>query len=325
MAFLLYIIVVVLYGFIKIQPHWLLKLNAKIAGSVLYLYPYARKVTQANIKTAFPEKTPAQVREIARKSLINLAFNLTEFLWMCGRVKRIERYTVIPEPVLSQLKECVASNRRIIFVNPHLGSWECSGLMAPHYAGVEMVAIAKPVSNKYLDKFINKIGREQEKGLKIVYSKGAMRASIKALQAGQGVGTLIDQNTKLRDGGVFVDFFGLPVPSSAAPAVLMEYCMKNNIPAIIIYGTSVRLANGVITAHSEVLSKPFEEYESPKEVLQELMHISEEYIRRFPEHYLWFYKRFQHIPPDAPDAIKARFPFYAKVPSQRFFGKVVKK
>lgn len=322
MAFILYLLAITAYQLVKLEPHWLLKLNARWIGLIIYLWPISGRLAKANIRAAFPEKTKAEVNRIAYLSFYNLTLNFSEFMWMCGNKKRIERYTVIPEPTLSLLKECVAKNERIIFVNPHLGSWEASGLMAPHYAGVKMVAIAKPVRNKYLNKFINKLGREQEEGLQIVQSKGAMRACIKALKAGQGVGTLIDQNTRVRDGGVFVNFFGMTVPSSTSPAVLLEYCRKNDIPAKIIYGTSVRLENGIITAHSELLSKPFEEYESDKEVLQELMNISESYIRKYPEHYLWLYRRFQYIEPELTEEQRQRYPFYATVASPRFYSKV---
>ena len=186
-----------------------------------------------------------------------------------------------------------------------------------------MVAIAKPVSNPYLNRLLNKLGREQEDGLQIIQTKGAMRACLKALHNGFGVGTLIDQNTRVRNGGVFVNFFGLPVPSSSAPAVLKVYCDKNSIPAVIIYGTSVRHENGVITAHAEKLSKPFEEYKDEKEVLQELMDISQEYIRRYPEHYLWLYKRFQHIPRGCDPELRKRYPYYAKDASDNFYRKIL--
>ena len=72
---------------------------------------------------------------------------------------------------------------------------------------------------------------------------------------------------------------------------------------------------------SRELSKPFEEYADDAEVLQELLDISEEYIRKYPEQYLWLYHRFQHIPPDASDELKRRYPYYAKVPNAHFFSK----
>lgn len=317
--FIFYLAVVAAFKLLRATPRALLKLLAHGAGNLLYLWPEAGKVTRANLRAAFPEKSEKEVRRIARASIFNLLYNIVEFLWMCGNTKRIERCCTIPEPLRSFLADQVKEQRRIIFVNPHLGSWEDSGLMAPHYSGVKMVAIAKPVRNPYLDRFYNRLAREQESGLRIIHTKGAMRACLKALKDGYGVGTLIDQNTRVRDGGTFVDFFGLPVPSSTAPAVLMDYCVKNSIPAIIIYGTSVRLENGVVTAHAALLSKPYGEYASPAEVLQELMHTSEEFIRKFPEQYLWFYKRFQYIPQDAPPELKARYPYYATVASDRFY------
>jgi KDO2-lipid IV(A) lauroyltransferase len=148
-----------------------------------------------------------------------------------------------------------------------------------------------------------------------------MRASLKALRQGRGVGTLIDQNTRVRDGGVFVNFFGLPVPSSAAPAALKRYCDTHDLPAVIVYGTSLRLADGRNTAHSAYLPKPFAEYADDREVLQELMAISEKFIRMHPEQYLWLYKRFQYIPPDCPADLRGRYPDYAAEPKPSFFRK----
>ena len=49
------------------------------------------------------------------------------------------------------------------------------------------------------------------------------------------------------------------------------------------------------------------------------MQISEEYIRRYPEQYLWWYHRFQYIPPDCPPELRARYPFYAGVAKPGFF------
>lgn len=319
--FLVYIIVRIALEIVRLMPHCAVKALAAVCGWGMSICPQTRKIACANIKVAFPDMTAREIKRIAGKSFFNVVFNMCEFLWMSGNKRRIEKYTVIPEPVLSMLKQHVANNERIIFVNPHLGSWEGSGLMAPHYAGVKMVAIAKPVSNPYLNRLLNKLGREQEEGLKIIQTKGAMRACLKALHDGFGVGTLIDQNTRVRNGGVFVNFFGLPVPSSSSPAVLKAYCDKNSIPAVIIYGTSVRHENGVITAHAEKLSRPFNEYKDEKEVLQELMDISQEYITRYPEHYLWLYKRFHFIPRDCPENIRRRYPYYAVEASDNFYRK----
>ena len=83
----------------------------------------------------------------------------------------------------------------------------------------------------------------------------------------------------------------------------------------------MRLEDGRNTAHSAYLPKPFDAYADDREVLQELMKISEKFIRMHPEQYLWFYKRFQYIPPDCPGDLRRRYPDYATVPKASFFRK----
>ena len=172
-----------------------------------------------------------------------------------------------------------------------------------------------------MNKLFNQGTRERGARLEIIFSHGAIREALKALKAGRSIGTLIDQNTRVRDGGVFVDFFGIPVASSAAPAMLKRYCDAHGIPSAIVYGTCVRRDDGTVEALSADLPRPFSDYADDREVLQELMNISERFIREFPEQYLWFYRRFQYIPPDCPEETRRRYPDYAVSPGEKFYRK----
>ncbi len=310
---------VVVFWTIRHLPYRGVRLLAKACTGVLWLLPGYRRLILGNLRAALPELPETEVRRIGRASAWNLFFNLLEFFWIDGRPKRIRRCYVLPPAVESRLREIAAAGERIIFVNPHLGSWEASGLMAPYYAGIRMVAVAKPVRNPYVNRLLNGGSREKTPGLRIIFSRGAMRESLRALREGLGVGTLIDQNTRVRDGGVFIRFFGIPAPSSLAPATLMNYCRQHRIPARIVYGTSVRLADGRIHAFMEELPRPFAEYPDEAAVIQELMSISERYIRNYPEQYLWMYRRFQYIPPDCPPELRKRYPYYAREPEAKFF------
>ena len=78
-------------------------------------------------------------------------------------------------------------------------------------------------------------------------------------------------------------------------------------------------------AHIEYLSKPFEEYANDREVIQELMVKAEADIRRYPDQYLWFYKRFQYISPDASEEIRKKYPAYAVDPVAAFFSRAARK
>ena len=309
-------------GIIRILPYGALKLLARFAALLMRpIFPLGRLV-RANIRTAMPELSGREVRRICNESFFHLFYNMLEFVWAGGEPERIRRCYYPPPEIRAQVKGYIAEGKRIIFVNPHLGSWEASGVMVPFYADTEMAAVAKPVSNPYLNKLLNSGNREKVKGLRIIFSRGAARTAIKLLKTGWSIGLLIDQNTRIRNGGAFVDFFGLPVASSLSPAVLKRYCDAHDVPTVLLYGTSIRHADGRIHATVEELPRPFASYADDRAVIQEIMNMSERYIRKNPEQYLWLYKRFQHIPPDAPEELRRRYPYYAKVPGKNFFRKV---
>lgn len=311
-----------LFWLVRHTPLFFGRWFSALVGRVLFVIPGYRKIILANIRTALPELSPAETRRIGQDSTFHMLFCMMEFIWIDGRPERIRRRYVLPPEIEENLRRIKTSGERIIFVNPHLGSWEASGVMAPYYANIDMVAIAKPVRNPYLNRLLNGEGREKTAGLRIIFSQGALRESIRALREGLSVGTLIDQNTRVRDGGEFISFFGLPAPSSLAPATLLGYCRQHGIPARIVYGTCVRRADGRVVAHMDELSKPYDAYSDDQAIIQELMEMSERYIRRFPEQYLWMYKRFQYIPPDCPEETRKRYPFYAAEPGAKFFRKI---
>lgn len=319
-----YAMILIPYRLIRILPYWVICKIGLLIGNTMNLVPMIRKVVRANIHAAMPELSTQKVAQIGRESLRNLALNMIEFIWLDAKPERIRRCYILPPEVTEQLKNHVKNNERIIFVNPHLGSWEASGVMAPFYAGVNMVAIARPIRNYYINRLFNHDSREKVPGIEIIFSKGAVQSAVKALRAGRSIGTLIDQNTKGRNGGTFVNFFNIPVISSTIPAHLKKYCDAHKIPAVIVYGTSVRHADGKIYAHSAYLPKPFQEYQNETEVLQALMDMSEKFIRQYPEQYLWFYRRFQYIPQAASEEIKQKYPFYAKVVTDHFMYANVK-
>ena len=320
----LYIFAMAGYSFIRILPGKAVPLLAYIIAKCTWMVPGVRKLVCSNIKCAFPDWDKKKISRTGFRSVYNMLWNMIEFFWTDGRSERIERCYVMPQELIDKLAYYSERGVRMIYVCPHLGSWEGSGVMATYFGRVRMAAIAKPVKNQYLNKFFNDKMRGLAAGFEVIFSKGAMRSCINALKDGKSLAILVDQNTRVRDGGVFVNFFGMPVPSSAGPAVLKNYCTSRDIPCVVMYGASFRKEDGKVYSTTEDLPKPFEEYADEKEVLQELMNMSERYIRQYPDQYLWLYHRFQYIPPDAPEEIRRRFPYYATVPNAHFFSKLNK-
>ena len=190
----------------------------RVFSRVLFLMPQMGRISMMNLAVVFPEKTESERRKIALKSLENLIVSLCEFFWCKG--KNVSGTLLDFEP---ETDAALEAGRRhplpgAIFVTPHIGNWEFAGMALAIYGRFPLATIVRSPRNPWLNRLISS-GRMVE-GVKIVYSKGAVRGMVSALREGRSVGILIDQNTRLSQGGDFVDFFGLPVPVSMAPAHL---------------------------------------------------------------------------------------------------------
>lgn len=91
----------------------------------------------------------------------------------------------------------------------------------------------------------------------------------------------------------------------------------------MFFGTTLRGPDGKLHAKCVPLSKPESEYSS-REMIQELIYITEDYIRKYPEQYIWLYKRFVHIPRGLDEEKVKRYPYYARLTKESFYSKVKK-
>ncbi len=287
---------------------------ARAAGRIAAPIPAFGGLVRENLRCAFPEKSESEIRQLARKSLESLCLTVCEFFWLHNKPEKAHELIDVQPDLQGIMDELKTSpeKRPVIFISPHFGNWELSGMVLALVFGHKMSTVVRSSRNPYLDRLISE-GRSV-RNVQIIYSKGGMLKLVHAMENGRTAGMLIDQNTKIRNGGVFVNFFGLPCPVSRFPATM---AMKKN--AYIGVGSCIRKPDGRFHATMCKLPKKLSEYTSEEEITQDIMTISEDLIRMAPEQYLWLYKRFQYIPPDAPAEVRSRFPSYACVPTERFF------
>ena len=318
---LVYMVSLLGLGLLRISPRFMVTAYAHIGAFFLSRGRKFFRISDANLWVVFPDWDAARRKKVIRKSALNFILCLLEYIWASCSRKRLERSYLIDEEETAKILARVAAKERTIYVNPHMASWEgASATVARfHRDGAGIAVIVKAVKNPYMDKLFNNLVRGRVEGVHVIYSVGALRGTIKAFNAGSCLGILIDQNTKVREGGEFMDFFGLPAPSSLAPAVLAKYCLEKKMPSNICYSMAVREEDGKIHFHTIPLSRPLEEYASNHEIIQEILDISTREIAKRPEQYLWGYPRFRNIPRDASPELAAKFPSYAKPASESFY------
>jgi len=310
-----YAVVIFFLLLIKPLPRCVLVFVSAVVGQILFWVPPFRKLVLANLRVAFPDYNDARIRQIGRDSFVNLIRTLLEFFWFTGAPERILRHVIIDPDAQSMLDVHRQAGENIVFVTPHLGNWEATGLKVAQSSGLDFAVVVRPPRNPLINKLIRK--SRSFNGNEVIDAKGSVKLVLKAVARGKSLATLVDQNTRVRDGGVFVNYFGLQVPSSKAPAFFSRMSPKVRV----MVGGGIRQPNGDILAFYEKLPKPESEYADDREMIQDLISITEKKVRQYPEQYLWFYHRFQYIPRDADEALRNKYPYYATVAPEKFYFK----
>ena len=306
-----YGVVLVGYHAVRLLPHRALFWVAAMGGAGLYAMPRLRRVILANLAVAFPDMTLAGRRRLARRNTTSQILTFLEFVWFADRPQALAEKVDFPDWCRDITGHCRDIGRPLIWATPHLGNWEVAGLKFRAQTGIPFAVVVRPFVNPWLDRMVRR-SREAQGG-RIIPDRGAVRGVMKALREGYQLATLIDQNTRVRDGGIFVDFFGLPVPTSRAPAM---FARKLN--AWVAVGGCIRQGREYKLFLRE-LPRPAAEYPDDESLIQDLMRLTEDIVREHPEQYLWIYERWRYIPADASPELAARYPFYATKAPPRFY------
>ena len=275
---------------------------AWMAGGIASILPgRSSRVAWANLDLVYgDQKTRAEKRRILRGSCRTFALVMLDVFWYAEDTKRRIEETVTFDPALDE----VFQERAQMCITAHLGNWELLG-HAVSIRGYPLSSVAAPLVNPAVDAYLARL--RAVSGQIIIPRDGALRGMLRTLKAGGKVALLLDQNTRPSQGGVFVDFFGLPVPISDAGAAL---AIKTR--ADILFGFCIPDAAGNYTVHTHPkLTPPTGEAgrDVVNEYTQGIARAIEAAIRQHPEAWLWMYKRWKHMPADADSD---RWPFYVK-------------
>jgi|GEM_PF-154814 len=282
LSYLIYRLVVFL---ISLLPHkTTINLGRKI-GVLGYYFPKYRRIALENIKNAFPEKTNAESKEIAKKSFSTFGAVFLEVL-------QFEKIFKNHESILKLKGEdivdaTIEKEKKVIFFTGHFCSWEILGLVCG-LRKYDFQGVARPLNNKWIYGHIQKIRKKA--GIGILNKKGIAREIFSALKANKCVGFVGDQYAGSK--GLFVDFFGRPASTTPAMATFARKTGTPIIPAfdhINSDGTHLAVVYPpVYVAQTENAEKDI------FDATQKLMKILEEEIRKCPECWLWAHRKWRN-------------------------------
>jgi KDO2-lipid IV(A) lauroyltransferase len=273
---------------------------AWLGGNLGFLFDRrGRRIGLANLDVAFGgSKSPAEKKAILRASYITMARTFLDVIWFGSRpAERLAKYVEVDDSTRRFFCE-----KNQICITAHFGNWEVIGQVTA-LRGFPFHSIAMPVKNPAVDRLL--IARREVTGQKIIPREGALRKLIGVLRNNGKTAFLVDQNTGEDEGGIWVDYFGLPVPVTPAPAALAAKTGSE-----IFIGFCAPQCGGRYRVYVTETIQPPENAgeETTRALTQQILAAIEREVRNRPEHWLWMYKRWKKINrPEDP----GRYPFYA--------------
>lgn len=258
-----------------------------LLGSVLMVLPTGLKdVSRKNIAACFPNETAAWREKLVRDSLRNTTITMVEYAihWFWP-IEKIQQYIIPPdEDAFARFEAARAYGKGVIILSPHLGSWESMLGYLPQFGKATMMY--RPLRMASLETVVRS-ARERAGAQLVPATAGGIRDMLKALKRNEVVVMLPDQvpNTA---GGVVAPFFGVPALTMTLAAKLSQ---RTGARVMVGYAVRVGLGKGYKPDGIDV-SEAF--YSDDPVVSATAMNEAlETMIRRFPDQYVWSYKRFK--------------------------------
>ncbi len=275
----------------RLLPFKLSQRLGKLLGIFAYYFiPYRKKVALDNLKNSFPEKSEDEIRRILKMAYVNFFITIFEFMSFPKlKVEDFKKFVTVEN--FNYVEDALKLGNGLILMSGHFGNWELSAVVAGITIGKPLNIIVKTQRNRLVDAEINKW--RCWFGNNVIPMEKAFRESLKILSNGGIVALLADQSAPKE--GLYVNFLGRPAATFAGPAVMS---IRSKAP--IVMGFAVRDENYNYRIIFEKLDFEFTDESEDEKVLKlTQLHTStlEKYIRLYPDHWLWFHRRWKHKPP----------------------------
>ncbi len=263
---------------------WVHRLGAAI-GWLIGLWPNRqRRNALINIALCLPELNPTQQRRLRNASLVEFGKTYLEIAHFWHR----------PLPkVLGLIREVRGAEhlarspgRGLIVLSPHHGAWELAGLYLASLGPTTILYKSQGVFDTLIQ-----AGRARTGATLAPIGPGGIRLLLAALERGELVGILPDQEPKADKGAVFAPFFTVP---AFTMLLVNRLARRTGAGVVFMFAERLPAAQGFII-HCLPAPPQIESVDS-LEAAAALNLGVEECVRLCPEQYLWSYRRFRKRP-----------------------------
>ena len=280
----------ILIGIVRLAP---VDLAASVSGKIWRLVaPYNRrhKRALANLKRAFPDKSPEERERIARAAWENLGRVMVETMNIDRILDDPRRLHVTNGHWVERYKDKMGP---ALIVTMHMGNWEI-GMWPVTLAGVRPAGVYRQVKNPYVDGYLRAqrerlypgglFGRGRAAGQDDT-QKTARRIMDYVRRGGRlgFISDLYDAN------GIAVPFFGHPAKSMPIAAMIAR-----RVGARIWIGRCIRIGNRAcfdVNVNELRIPRTSNQAEDIRSITAAIQRRFETWIRETPEQFMWSNRR----------------------------------
>jgi KDO2-lipid IV(A) lauroyltransferase len=265
-----------------------------LAWIVYFLHSRLRRTGMRNLALAFPEKTRYAHGKILLGEFTSLGRQLAE-------VCHFPKYTrenvgrVVVYDGFENFEQAFAEGKGVLFLTAHLGGWELSAF-AHSLHGYSLRIVARPLDNGYLDRLVRRYRTMH--GNTVVDKDDFARGILSAMKAGQTVGILMDTNMTPPQ-GVFVDFFGIPACTASGLARIALRTGAAVVPGFTIWDRTLRKYRLRFDPAVKLIRTGNDDADTVANTAT-FTRIIENYVREYPDQWLWVHRRWKTRPEGQP-------------------------
>lgn len=269
-------------------PQQLQRIGGRLGLLLGRIVRYRRSEIIATLAGCFPEWPPERAQHAANGMYQHLGLLLLEGI----RTDQIAPEQLLQEVETSAFEKALRildQKRGLLILTAHIGNFEMLGMLAA-FKGAPLTVVVKQLKPKWLNNYW--VSTRGKFGVKMLPAKHSYRYCREALKQNGILGFILDQNMK-RNRGIFVDFFGRPACTSPGLALLSAQTGAPVLPAFI-----VRLPDGRHHVHAldPLPPPPNTDKTTIRQATQEYTTIIENFIRQYPEQWIWLHRRWRTQP-----------------------------
>lgn len=222
-----------LLAFGVLPRKWMLKVCDFVSG-IYYLFDSkGKRLARENLDIIFAEKPLSEVakKKIIRRSYRNMSRTVGHAFWTSINARsRVE----ISGEMCEVGHKFLQANKPAVTVSGHIGCWEILSQLA-FLEGHRMMSVAKKIGTDGMTKLL--MASRTSIGQEIVSAAGAFKPLMNGLKEGKSLGLLVDQRVAPKKGGLWIRFFGRPIPVSSAPAF---FSAKSKAPIVVAWSRPLK-------------------------------------------------------------------------------------